>query len=96
MAQRLRLPILQLQWELATGGWQIYVLEMWRTYVGYSGYDLPSDQNATDGMVHCLLAVFQWQERNFGTELEKNSGDRLLPDRLGYTASAAVGAGAPG
>ena len=96
MAQGFRLPKLQSQWELAAGRWQIYVLEMWRTYIGNSGYDLRSNQNATDGMVHGLLAVCQWQERDFGAELKENAGDRILPNRVGHTASTAVSAGASG
>jgi len=47
-------------------------------------------------MVHGLLAVCQWQERDFIAELEENAGDRLLPDRVGHTASVAVSAGPPG
>ena len=36
------------------------------------------------------------QGRDLGAELEADAGDRFLPDRVGYAASAAVGAGTPG
>jgi len=52
--------------------------------------------HAADGLVHGVLAVRGPEGRGLGAELAAVAGDRLLPDRVGDAAPAALGARAPG
>ena len=64
--------------------------------LGDGGHDLRPDADAADGVVHRVLAVRHAEGRDLGAEPAAVAGDRLLPDRVGDAAPAAVGAGAAG
>src|SRR4051812_1213934 len=65
-------------------------------HLGDRGHDLRPHPAAAGRVVRRVLAVRRRQGRNLGADPAAIPGDRLLPDRLGDAAPAALGAGAPG
>ena len=81
---------------LAAGRWPVSSAAAAAADVGDGGHDLRPDADAADGVVHRVLAVRHAEGRDLGAEPAAGAGDRLLPDRVGDAAPAAVGAGAAG
>src|SRR3954469_22865551 len=86
--------------ECGQGGWRlggrpVRVLRVQAAYVGDCGDDLRPHADAADRLVHRLLAVRRRQGRHLGAEPAAIAGDRLVSDRVGDAAPAALGAGAP-
>jgi Transposase zinc-ribbon domain len=81
-------------WRLGDG--RAGVRRLSRGHVGGGGHDLRPDPDAADGVVHRVLAARHSEGRHFCAEPVAVGGDRLLPDRVGDAAPAAVGSGAAG
>src|SRR4051812_34383162 len=71
------------------------VLGLRPAHLGDRGHDLRPHPDAADRVVHRVLAVRRRQGRNLGADPAAIPGDRLLPDRLGDAAPAALGTGVP-
>lgn len=96
VAVRLRMSGLWPQRGLAAGRWQVHVLWVRRPDIGDRRYDLRPHANPVDCLVYGLLAVRHREGWDLGAEPEEDAGDRLVPNRVGNAAPAAVGAGPPG
>ena len=81
-------------------GWRLVTVDgcarAARTAISDGWHDLRSDPDAVDGVVHRLLVVRDVQGPNLGACPAADLGDRLISDRVGDVAPAAVRTGPTG
>src|SRR5665647_2588862 len=96
LAGWLRLSSVCSSWRLESRRRPPQVRSVWGSDVSHGGDDVRPPQDSADGVVRGMLGVRFRQGRHVRVESAAVLGDRLVSDRVGDAASAALSAGAPG